>query len=454
MRQRSRRPLVPILLAAAALLAGGCSPARTDTSEAAPTTSGAALVASRLGVGADLGTAPFDQARQVLAPTGWTVEVWSRLDSPRLAAWAPDGTLLVSRPKVGDVVALVPRSEGAAPTQRTLADGLNQPHGLAFAGSRLYVAESDRVASYDYADGAVSGRRTVVEGLPDAKSPDLQGAYAHALKSVAVGEDGAVYVSVGSTGNVSAEDRDADPERATILRVQPGGGPAAVFARGVRNGTGLAIDPDGAVWTAVNNRDNIAYPYDRDYDGDGRSDQGEVRPAYVADHPLEPLAKLTQGRDLGWPYCNPDPDVEAGAPGSALAYGDRPFVRDQQTNADGAELDCAALPPVEQGMGAHSAPLGLSFTTSALPEPYGAGALVGVHGSWNRRPPRPPEVAFFPWRDGSLGDQQTLLGGFQAADGEPVGPSGAAVQGPDDAIYVTDDLAGAIYRMTSADSRR
>ena len=450
MRRRavSRCPRVVLLAAgAAALLATACTPASGPGTSvaAAPPTSGRPLVASALQVPAGLAEAPFDQPRQVLAPDGWSVGLWARVPAARLAAWTPEGTLLVSRPKSGDVLALTPGGSGT-PTTRTLLSGLDQPHGLAFAGSRLYVAQSDRVDAYRYTDGRATDPQPVVQDLPDAKSPDLRGAYAHALKSVAVGEDGAVYVSVGSTGNVSAEDRSADPERATVLRVPPGGGPAAVFARGVRNGTGLAVDPDGAVWTAVNNRDNIAYPHDRDHDGDGRSDQGEVLPAYVADHPLEPLARLSQGRDLGWPYCNPDPDVEPGVPGSALVYADRPFVRDQQTNADGTELDCAALPPVEQGMGAHSAPLGLSFA-DRLPAPLGPGALVGIHGSWNRKPPRPPEVAFFPWRDGGLGDQQTLLSGFQDADGDRWGRPVMAVQGPDDAVYVTDDAAGAVYRM-------
>ena len=118
------------------------------------------------------------------------------------------------------------------------------------------------------------------------------------------------------------------------------------------------------MWTAVNNRDNIAYPDDGDYDGDGRPDQGDVLPSYVNDHPLEPLARLTPGRDLGWPYCNPDPDLDPGVPGSPLSYTKRPFVRDVQTNADGTKLDCGTLAPVEQGLGAHSAPLGLSFATS------------------------------------------------------------------------------------------
>ena len=81
-------------------------------------------------------------------------------------------------------------------------DGLDQPHGLAFSGSTLYVAESDQIDAYDYADGAASNRRTVAAGLPDARSPDLRGAYAHALKSVAVGPDGALYFSIGSTGNI------------------------------------------------------------------------------------------------------------------------------------------------------------------------------------------------------------------------------------------------------------
>ena len=117
--------------------------------------------------------------------------------------------------------------------------------GLAFADDTLYLAESDQVDSFSYRAGALSEKKVVVDGLPDAKSPELGGAYAHALKSVAIGKDGALYVSVGSTGNISAEDRDASPERASILRVPPGGGEPAVYARGVRNGTGLAIDPDG-----------------------------------------------------------------------------------------------------------------------------------------------------------------------------------------------------------------
>lgn len=367
--------------------------------------------------------APFDEPRQALVPQGWTMSVWARMPKPRLAAWAPDGVLLISVPSTGEVVALRPTDNG--PIRTELLDGLDQPHGMAFTGNTLYVAESDQIDVYDYIDGdAVSGR-TIVGGLPDADSQDLRGSYHHALKSVVVGQDGAVYFSIGSRGNITADDRDADPPRATIMRIPPGGGPAEAFATGVRNGTGLAIAPDGSVWTAVNNRDNVANP-----------ETGEVDPEYVDEHPPESVARLTPGRELGWPYCNPD-----GGPANL------PLIRDVQTNADGSRMDCESLPPIEQSLGAHAAPLGMSFTEGVLPEPYASGALIGVHGSWNREPPREPEVSFFAWRDGELGNQQTFVGGFQSADGSRWGRPVAAVTGPDGAVYITDDYADAVYRL-------
>lgn len=443
----TRRPLALVAVLAAGALLGGCSLVVSDVTPTATPTSTASdstLVDTRLEVPSDLTGGPFDSARTVQAPRGWTVSVWARTDDPRLAVWTPDGRMLVSRPRSGDVLIYTPQKSGA-PKVATLVDGLNQPHGLAFRGSTLYVAESDRVDSYRYADGAVGARATVLDGLPDAKSPELGGSYAHALKSVAVAKDGRVYVSVGSTGNTSEEDRSADPQRASILTVAPGASTASVFARGVRNGTGLAIAPDGSVWTAVNDRDQTPYPYDEDVDGDGSSDRGKVITAYVNDHPLEIVARLTEGRDLGWPFCNPDPDVTPGDPGTVLDYSDRPFVRDQNTNADGGKLDCAALPAVEQGLPAHSAPLGMAFADLAG---LGEGALIGVHGSWNRNPPQAPQVWFLPWKDGALQDPEPFLTGFQDADGSRWGRTVAAVKGPDGAVYVTDDEAGAIYRMS------
>jgi glucose/arabinose dehydrogenase len=420
MRDCLRRNRIGAALASIVLVAA-CSTDSTGATHSSPSAAG--LVSVTVQVDPDLAQPPFDQPRQAMVPAGWTMSVWARIPKARLAAWAPDGSLLVSVPSSGQVVRIQPNGAGARPT--VPLDGLDQPHGLAFSGSTLYVAESNQIDAYDYADGKATNGRTIAAGLPDAKSPDLRGAYSHALKSVAVGRDGAVYFSIGSTGNITADDRSANPPRATIMRIPPGGGPAAPFATGVRNGTGLAIGPDGSVWTAVNNRDDVANQQTR-----------EVSPDYVNDHPPEALARLTPGRELGWPFCNPD-----GGPANL------PFIRDVQTNADGSKLDCAKLSPVEQSLGAHAAPLGMSFTENVLPAPYAAGALVGVHGSWNRQPPRAPEVAFFPWQNGGLGNQQTLVGGFQAEDGTRWGRPVAAVTGPDGAVYITDDYADAVYRL-------
>ena len=410
-------------LVAVMVLVAACSTSPTPTPQQPPASTPTPPTTEAVATGLVPVTVNLDEPHQALVPAGWTLTVWARTSKPRLAAWAPDGALLVSVPSAGQVLHYAPGDGG--PRESVLLDGLDQPHGLAFNGNTLYVAESDQIDSYDYANGAATNQRTVAANLPDARSPDLRGAYSHALKSVAVGPDGAVYFSIGSTGNISADDRTATPPRATIMRIPPGGGPAQPFATGVRNGTGLAIAPDGSVWTAVNNRDNVANPQ-----------TGEVTMDYVNDHPPEAVAKLTPGRELGWPYCNPD-----GGPANL------PLIRDVETNADGSALDCAGLPPVEQSLGAHAAPLGMSFTDGVLPAPYTSGALVGVHGSWNREPPRAPEVSFFAWRNGSLGNQQTLVGGFQADDGTRWGRPVAAVTGPDGAVYITDDYADAIYRL-------
>ncbi|TDV35908.1 PQQ-dependent sugar dehydrogenase [Actinophytocola oryzae] len=448
---RLRRPV--LLVTAIALLVSACDSASTTpgatSGDGGPAPTAAApdgLVAVTVRVPDGMDAAPLDVDRQALVPRGWTLSVFARVPSARLAAWAPDGTLLVSVPGNGTVVRLTPDGHDGA-TMSVLLDKLNQPHGLTFSGSTLYVAQTDRVDSYTYAAGRATDRRPIVTDLPSGSTPELGGKYAHALKSVAVGGDGAVYVSVGSTGNISSEDLTAKPPRASILRVPPGGGSPEPFAVGVRNGTGLAIAPDGSVWTAVNNRDNVQYPFDKPYGDDPGSSRGKVISEYVRDHPAEPLAKLTSGRNLGWPYCNPDPDTEPGVQGSPQDFSDVPFTTDVETNPGGGKLDCATLPKVEQALGGHSAPLGLSFVDGGLPGDYAHGALVGVHGSWNASPPRAPEVSFFPWHDGELGPQQTLVGGFQSEDGNRWGRPVAAVIGPDNAVYVTDDSAGAVYRL-------
>ena len=192
---------------------------------------------------------------------------------------------------------------------------------------------------------------------------------------MAVAPDGTVYFDVGSSSNASPGDRTSSPPRAVIMAVSPDGHDLRVVETGVRNGEGLAVAPDGSVWTAVNERDNVTYPFHSSYAGQAGA-FGQVIQAYVNDHPPDEVARVTAGRDLGWPYCNPDQDKNH--PAGSLA--DVPFVADAVTNPGGIHLDCAALPPAKAGLPAHSAPLGMSFLEgSAIPARWSGGAVVAVH---------------------------------------------------------------------------
>lgn len=164
------RKRIGVALIGVALVAA-CSTNSSDqtASTLSPTPTAAGLVPVTVQVEPDLAQAPFDQPRQALVPAGWTLSVWARVPKARLAAWAPDGSLLVSVPSSGQVVRLEP--SGAGTRSSVPLDGLDQPHGLAFSGNTLYIAESDQVDAYDYADGAATNRRTVAAGLPDARSP-------------------------------------------------------------------------------------------------------------------------------------------------------------------------------------------------------------------------------------------------------------------------------------------
>jgi glucose/arabinose dehydrogenase len=307
----------------------------------------------------------------------------------------------------------------------------------------LYVGESDEIDRWSWGTNGVSGSRTVVAGnLPDQ---DPSGDDVHRDKDVTVTADGTVWFNVGSASNATPGDRSMNPPRATIESVSPSGADLKVVEKGVRNGEGLAVAPDGTVWTAVNNRDNITYPSHSSYQGN--SDPfGQAIQSYVDEHPPDEVAPVTPGRDLGWPYCNPDQDNSH--PAGSLV--DIPFVADAVTNPGGKSLNCAALKPIEVGLPAHSAPLGLSFLAgSRIAAPWSGGAVVAVHGSWNRQPPRAPAVLWMPWDSSThtLGAAVTLVGGFQEANGSRWGRVADAVAGPDGALYVSDDAAGAIYRL-------
>ena len=434
-----------VALAAAALTGAvaacsGSPAAPSSPAAASPAPPVARAVRVPLAVPAGEGGGALSSTHTLTVPAGWTARVWARVPDARMEAWTPQGDLLVSEPDDGKIMKLRPGTSGTAAAQ-TLLTGLTYPQGMAFARLDgkwvLYVAESDQIDRYPWGAGGISGTRTVIAArLPDL---DPHGDDVHRAKDVTVAADGTVYFNVGSSSNASPDDRAMSPQRAVIMAVRPDGRDLRVVERGVRNGEGLAVAPDGTVWTAVNERDNIPYP------SHGTA-FGRVIQEYVNNHPPDEVVPVTAGRDLGWPYC--DPDQDHSHPVGSLA--DVPLVPDAGTNPGGRTLNCAALAPVEVGLPAHSAPLGLTFLEgSKIPAPWPDGALIAAHGSWDRQPSQAPALLWLAWNaaKGTLAPAVALASGFQNASGSFWGRPVDAVPGPDGALYVSDDTAGAIYRL-------
>ena len=120
------------------------------------------------------------------------------------------------------------------------------------------------------------------------------------------------------------------------------------------------------------------------------------------------------------------------------------------TNPTGTELDCAKLEPLQVGLPAHSAPLGMSFLVGTkVPAPWSGGAVIAAHGSWDRQEPRAPAVLWLRWdaKKKTLLPAETLVAGFQESNGERWGRPVDVVPGPEGALYVSDDTAGAVYKL-------
>jgi glucose/arabinose dehydrogenase len=408
-----------------------------------------ASVARPLEVSQALAEPPFDVPRQLTLPPGFGIRLWARVDEARFMALAPNGDVLVSVPSEGKIVLLrdVP---GSPPQAFDYATGLRNPHDMVFhaigATMYLYVAESHRVTRSVYLAGetATGVRETVVGNLPDDSTPELQGAYGHQLKNIALSPDHKLYVSVASTCNACLEDTQSDPLRGAIYQYNADGTGRRLYANGLRNAEGLDILPGtGNLWVAVNNRDETRVPIDVDVDGDGSSDLGKLVPAWVDDNPPEPFTLVRDGAHYGWPFCNAVPNATM----SALE-----LLPDFELNAGASRFNCAVAERASKGIQAHSAPLGFSFLhNSLLPVAYRKGAVVALHGCWNCTTLRAGyKVVYFPFDDlGNAGAEMDLVSGFvtnpvtRALWGRPVD----AIADARGNLLISDDSAGAIYQL-------
>ncbi|MFJ4458426.1 PQQ-dependent sugar dehydrogenase [Pseudomonas sp. NPDC089392] len=299
--------------------------------------------------------------------------------------------------------------DGAAEIHLPFIEGLNSPFGIALVGKDLYVADTDKLLRFHYEPGAmqISGKGRVVTELPGGPLNH------HWTKNVIASPDGKkLYVTVGSNSNVGENGLDKEQGRAAIWEVDPATGQKRLFATGLRNPNGLAWEPHSrALWTAVNERDEIG---------------SDLVPDYIT--------SVKDGGFYGWPYSY---------------YGQHV---DDRVQPPAPEKVARALAP-DYAVGPHTASLGLAFAEpGALPPPFEQGALVGQHGSWNRKPHSGYKVIFVPFDSSGKpsGQPVDLLTGFldehDKAMGRPVGVINDGRGG----VLVADDVGNMVWRVSKA----
>jgi glucose/arabinose dehydrogenase len=295
---------------------------------------------------------------------------------------------------------------GSAETRSAFLENLNSPFGMALVGNSFYVANTDALVRFSYNEGEteISGPGITIVDLPAGPINH------HWTKNVIASRDGSrLYVTVGSNSNVAENGMESELNRAAILEVDPESGRLRVFASGLRNPNGLAWNAEsGALWTTVNERDEIGSDLVPDY-----------------------MTSVKDGGFYGWPYSY---------------YGQHVDDRIEPQEPD---LVAQAIVP-DYALGPHTASLGLAFyTTGLLPARYEGGAFVGQHGSWNRNPRSGYKVIFVPFEGASPrgGKPEDVLTGFVNDDGEALGrPVGVAVDGAG-ALLVADDVGNVIWRV-------
>lgn len=403
-----------------------------------------------LAVPPGMAAAPFDVPRQLLVPPGFAIGVFARVENARFMAVAANGDLLVSNPGAGTVSLLRPNGRSAG-ERFTFAGGLRNPHDIVFhtlgTTTWVYIAESNRIIRAAYTNGqtAIGAIEVVVAGLPDASSPELNGKYGHQLKNIALNGN-KLYVSIASTCNACVSDTVSDPVRSAIYEYDADGKNRRLYAQGLRNAEGVRFRPGtNELWAVVNNRDNIAYPFHRDWDGDGGDDYGKVMQSYVDGHPPDLLTLVRDGGNYGWPFCNSNPDT---------GLDNMPFDRDVQLNADGGKLDCEKADRITRGLAPHSAPLGMNFLhASGLPPAYHNALVTALHGCWNCSAFNGHKVSLFPFlANGALGKEVDLVTGWvtDAAAKKRWGRPVAVIPDGRGGLYISDDYSGTIYWLAVA----
>ena len=299
--------------------------------------------------------------------------------------------------------------DGVAETKTAFLTGLNSPFGMALAGGRLYIANTDAVVSVPYIEGATRGAGAPTQ-LTDLPAGPLNH---HWTKALIASKDGKkLYATVGSNSNIAENGIEKEEGRAAIWEVDVASGEKRLFATGLRNPNGMGWEPtSGVLWTAVNERDELGHNLVPDY-----------------------MTSVKDGGFYGWPWSYFGQTV------------------DTRVKPERPDMVAKAIAP-DYALGAHTASLGLTFADGAsLGEQFASGAFIGQHGSWNRDPYSGYKVIFVPFSNGKpTGQPIDVVTGFideakQIAFGRPVG----VAIGKDGALLVADDVGNTVWRVAAA----
>lgn len=391
-----------LLLPATLLVLAACGRTSDDpsgnSSSMARSSSGAVSSASSLAAAVNETDLPLT------IPEGFRIETFADgLSDARVMVQDGFGSFWVSRPDAG-IVTLLEMSGSTLRGRDDVFRGMNKPHGLAIDpvnGMDLFIAEETTIK-----------RARIYSDAPVVTIAQLPAGGRHTTRTLEIGPDDRLYVSIGSTCDVCVEGNEL---HGTIISMNKDGSDQRIVATGLRNAVFFTWHPvDGSMWATEMGRDRL---------GD--------------DLPPEEVNVIQEGGDYGWPYC----------------YGDR--VRDTTFQSQ-EQIDCGATIPPAYTLPAHTAPLGLAFVPEeGWPEEYWYDLLVAQHGSWNSTVPVGYEIVRIPLNDQASreGDTVPFISGFREGGTTHGRPVGLLAQ-PGGILYITDDERGAIYRMTLMEPAR
>jgi glucose/arabinose dehydrogenase len=343
-------------------------------------------------------TLPLEKIKM---PAGFTIQVYAEVPDARSMALSPSGILYVGN-RDGKEVYAVKDTDGdnKADKRWVVATGLNMPNGVAFRDGTLYIAEVSRITKIDKIESKLDnpGKPVVVNDTYPTEGH-------HGWKYIAFGPDGKLYIPVGAPCNIC---ESKDPIYASITRMNADGSGREIFASGVRNTVGFTWHPQTKeLWFTDNGRDML----------------GDETPN------CELNVAPKSGIHFGYPYCHE---------GS---------VKDPEF---GDKRPCSDFVAPVQKMGPHVAPLGLKFYTGSMfPAAYKNQLFIARHGSWNRKQKIGYDLSLVKLNGNKSAGHEAFASGWldekeQKSWGRPVD----VLVAPDGALFVSDDQAGVIYRIT------